>query len=85
MALSTASRVCGRTAWASLRTLETVWCETPARWATSAMVGALEAAVMPGILVPGHRSSTGPPLGRGRSRGSVVCTEPRRVAIDRCT
>ena len=51
MALSTASRVCGRTAWASLSTLETVWCETPARWATSAMVGAPEAAVMTRILV----------------------------------
>ena len=66
MAFSTASRVSGRTAWASLSTRDTVWCETPARWATSAIVGAPEAAVMLRILVPGRRSATGPPLLRVR-------------------
>src|SRR6478735_6832207 len=54
MAASTASRVSGRTAVASLSTRETVWCDTSARAATSAIVGAPEPAFMSGTLVPGR-------------------------------
>src|SRR6516164_599205 len=39
MAASTFSRVNGRTFGCSLRTRDTVWCDTPASRATSAMTG----------------------------------------------
>src|SRR5271166_4808170 len=42
MAASTLSRVSGRTFGCSFRTRETVWCDTPASRATSAMTGGLD-------------------------------------------
>src|SRR5271165_802755 len=48
MAASTLSRVSGRTFGCSFRTRETVWCDTPASRATSAMTGGLDRLPVPG-------------------------------------
>src|ERR1700687_2532966 len=47
MAASTLSLVSGRTFGCSLRTRETVWCDTPASRATSAMTGGLDRLPVP--------------------------------------
>src|SRR5579859_1085964 len=52
MAASTLSLVSGRTFGCSFSTRETVWCETPASRATSAMTGGLDRSPDPGSTDP---------------------------------
>src|SRR5262249_61648961 len=72
------SGVCGRTLVWSLSTRETVWCDTPARRATSAITGGLDRPVcagaisrLPGLPLP-PRVPPPAPASAGRS-----CVAPR--------
>src|SRR6516165_1823845 len=74
MAASTLSLVCGLTLGCELSTRETVWCETPARRATSAMTGGLDLLARPGAIarLPGLPAPMGVP-------GSAGCASPARA------
>src|SRR5579859_5174803 len=77
MAASTLSRVCGLTLGWSLSTRDTVWCDTPARRATSAMTGGLDLpnragaiSRLPGLPAPMRIVTANIARGQPRRRGT---------------
>src|SRR6266508_2671345 len=71
MAAWTRARVASRTSDASLSTRETVWWDTPACFATSAMLGARRASLLPRVSVMALIVRTAPGIG-GVSGSSPV-------------
>ena len=80
MASSTRSRVSGRTFGCSFSTRETVWCDTPASRATSAITGGLDRS--PGSLTPSPGFPPSHPV--TTSAAPPVPPAPRSPSVSRC-